>query len=509
MSGRCEIDPSVERHVIDGFAFPLGVYPVEPMTPISGYTVAFEPADGGEDDLGITGNGIDDDADTNEFSSRSQGEEPGGIADPNRKNKGSTGNKPNGNSGIGPNGGLGSNGGTGGGGGGGEMWPDRYVYEIVVPANRLAPLCRALFSLLPPRVFPILEFLGHDEYREVDPYVSYDLIGLDRFLETVRRLRGFFFEDGLVGFGAMSEDPFVYLFVDEHKVVTVRVEPGAGPYGSEALEKVLSAFDLEGVDAIAAADAATHEHRTVLLTPDNRTDLLNAEEIVEDLQDEWGLVLNIDPTSNLDDEGNPLGITPWRCIVRAEPLLDGPPTKSNTLTTSVYAEVLLTAANLEDAEIAAIQAVAELPTPPELEELVERKRRELAEKKAGEQSPLTGESQAGKSGGPRGTSGGGSGTGGNPPGPGQSPGPRSERHKGPPRRDPDELDDYDDLPLGMLEDDTDDPFAGLGIDEERGLMFTLVSADRVSRTAFRNALPKTAVERVLWNIERVYRSSWL
>ena len=52
---RCRVDKSIERLVVDGFAFPLGVYPVEQMTPKQGYTTTFESADGGE--LGPAGAG--------------------------------------------------------------------------------------------------------------------------------------------------------------------------------------------------------------------------------------------------------------------------------------------------------------------------------------------------------------------------------------------------------------------------------------------------------------------
>jgi hypothetical protein len=266
---RCRIDQSIKRIEKAGFAFPLGVYPVDDIEPKQGYTTAFEPADDGtEPDVG----GV------------------GGTA----------------------------GGGAGEGGppaGEWEEWPDRYVYDILVPAGRVEALCRTLFSLLPGRVFPILDFLGQDEWREVDPYVSYDLLGMDRFMDSLRRFRGFFYEDGLVGFGAMSEEPFLYVFVDEHKVVTVRVEADL----KERVEKVLAAFDLEPIEELLSADSVTHEHRSVLETADDRPDLLTADEIVEVLRDEWRLVLNIDPETNVDEEGNDLGATGWRCILRFDP----------------------------------------------------------------------------------------------------------------------------------------------------------------------------------------------
>ncbi|MEQ8770420.1 MAG: hypothetical protein RIB60_07920 [Phycisphaerales bacterium] len=193
-----------------------------------------------------------------------------------------------------------------------EEWPDRYVYDIVVSAERIEPLWRQLVRLLPPRVYPILDYMGRDAYREVDPYISYELVGLDRVTDALRRFRDFFFEDGLVGFGAACDDPFVYIFVDEHKILTVRVATDR----REKVEALLEAFGVPEVEEPLGADSAAHEHRGILSTPPNRPDLLNQDEVLEIVREDWKLVLNIDPETNLDDEGRELGETAWRCVVR-------------------------------------------------------------------------------------------------------------------------------------------------------------------------------------------------
>lgn len=277
MQARCAVDPAVQRVEINGFKFPLGVYPVEGMEPRAGYRLEFEPADAG----------------------------------------------PEGDEGL-------------------EEWPDRYVFDIVISAERVEPLFRQLVPLLPGRVYPILDFIGHDAYREIDPYISRVLIGTDWLLDAVRACRPFFFEDGMCGFGALSDDPFLHLFVDEHKIITVRCEPDL----RERLERVLAAFDLHEIDDPAGADAAAHEHRNVLWTPEDRPDLLSAEEIVEDLCEAWQLDLNIDVTRNLDDNGREIGVTPWRCVVRC----DG---QDRTR----YAEVVVRAECLLNAEELAYDAV--------------------------------------------------------------------------------------------------------------------------------------------------------
>lgn len=282
---RCIADPNIQRKTIDGFGFPLGVYPVEEMTPRQGYTAEFEAADAEEDEADW------------------------------------------------------------------ESWPDRYVYDIVVPANRLGSLWDQLFAMMPGRVFPILDFIGHDAFREVDPYMAYEPVGKERVTDAIRRYRDFFFEDGMVGFGVVCDEPFVYLFVDEHKILTARVEPELRPQ----IEGVLKAFDLEAIDEPAGADAAAHEHRGVLMAPKERPDLLTAEEVVEDLRERWRLLLNIDPETNLDEEGEELGFTPWRCLVRCS---------SEKNPEERYAEVLCSADRLRSAEELAMDASSELLGDP-------------------------------------------------------------------------------------------------------------------------------------------------
>lgn len=282
MSG-CKADPSIERQEIGGFKFPLGVYPIEAMTPKAGYLMHFEPADGDE----------------------SEGEW--------------------------------------------EEWPDRYLFDAVLSASRVETFVTHLLGMLPSRIYPILDVLGRDAHREIDPYISYELIGLDRVMDALRKYRDFFFEDGLVGFGVMSEEPFFYMFVDEHKIVTIRAEPSL----KDRIERLLLAFDLESCEDAAGADAAAHEHRGVLLTPDDEPLLLSGDEIVEELKDEWKLLLNIDPDTNVDAEGNDLGVTPWRCVVRCEW-----PEKEPK-----YAEVLLHAACLREAEELSFDAAESLQDP--------------------------------------------------------------------------------------------------------------------------------------------------
>ncbi len=232
-----------------------------------------------------------------------------------------------------------------------EEWPDRYVFDVVISAERLPSLILQLLGLMPAHVYPILDFIGHDEYREIDPYISYDQIGIDLLLDAIRQFRGFFCEDGMVGFGAMSESPFFYMFVDEHKILTLRVEPTL----KDRIERLLEAFDLELCPEPLGVDAVAHEHRSVLILPSERPNALSAEEIVGHLRQEWRLILNVDPEQNLDEEGRELGLTAWRAVIRSGTGDDEP---------SRYAEILLRASNLAEAEEIAHSGVEELVEQP-------------------------------------------------------------------------------------------------------------------------------------------------
>lgn len=239
-----------------------------------------------------------------------------------------------------------------------EEWPDRYVFDVVITAGRLRALCRTLFALLPGRVYPILDVLGNDAYREVDPYIAYDPVGIERFLDVLHDHGAWLFEDGLVGFGAMSDSPFVYVYLDEHKIVTIRVEAEL----KEAVEQALAAFDLTLNPDATGVDGASHEHRGVLMCPPDQPEMMTAEEIVEDLQDLWRLELNVDRAENRDDAGRDLGATGWRCLVRRTPEDEDREER--------YAEVVLTAGSLDEVEQLVFDAVDQAPGGSEDEDTV-------------------------------------------------------------------------------------------------------------------------------------------
>ncbi len=282
---RVTIDHTIERRETSGFAFPLGVYPVEPLAPVSGFVSEFEAADSG-DTFGFQGDMAED----------------------------------------------------------WEEWPDRFMFDVAITSTRLRSLARLLFTLLPGRVYPILDIIGTDAYREIDPFIAYELVGIERFYDALRMYGDWLFEDGLVGFGAMSVDPFIYIFIDEHKLVTIRSQLDI----KERIERMLAAFELSEVAEIRGPDAAEHEHRSVLYTPIDEPEYLSGEDILHRLRYSWRLQLNIDASVNVDDSGKDLGVTAWRCLTRCLKDEDGP---------DIYADLLLTADCLDTAETLVTEAI--------------------------------------------------------------------------------------------------------------------------------------------------------
>lgn len=280
---RCETDKSIERKVFGSFNMPLGVYPIGEISPAEGFTSSFERADGG--------------ADTEETD--------GEWAE----------------------------------------WPDRYVYEVTLSAERIPAFLRQVLLMMPGRAYGIFDYLGQDAYREVDSYLGTSLVGLDRILDGLFEFAPFLLEDGFCGFGAVSEEPYFYVFLDEHKMVTIRTPEE----NRSRVESLISAFGLTNSDSFETWwDGAEHEHRSVLYAPVNDTNYYVESEILEELRDHWSLELNIDPDSNTDDDGNALGFTCWRCIVREE-----------SERTS-YIEVFLVSDSLSGAQLLAIDGSAGL-----------------------------------------------------------------------------------------------------------------------------------------------------
>jgi hypothetical protein len=281
----------LERCRVGSYALPLGVEPRGLPEPTQGYTLTYQAAHSDGDSGGDSHFG------SHMGSGDGRGDE---SADP---------------MGDGLGDGLGDGGGDGSGDEGGE--PETYLFHIVVSHERVKEILDAAFALLPGEVTPVLEIGSRDAYRSVDVYVGEEPIPLDEFLRTWYEFEPVILEDVCVGAGANSEEPWIEVFVDSWKGIAIHV-----PIDWRAkIEAMLHGLGLHEVaetwpEGLSDNPDVSQPREVLLLDDDLAMDL---DELLLELCARWGLTLNIDPDSNVDESGRELGHTLWQSIVVAEP----------------------------------------------------------------------------------------------------------------------------------------------------------------------------------------------
>lgn len=196
--------------------------------------------------------------------------------------------------------------------------PDSYAFHIVVSHERLRDVIGRAFGLLPMNVFGIVEIGSRDAYRTTDTYIGDTPLEQSSFIEVWKVFEAFLIEDCSIGAGANSEEPFVEVFVDQWKGVSIHVELTR----RDEVEAMLAELGLEEVphtwdDADAEGlKGGSSELRSVLdLSDDFSPDV---DELLLQLRHAWQLSLDIDPESNEDEAGRELGMTLWHVVVIVE-----------------------------------------------------------------------------------------------------------------------------------------------------------------------------------------------
>lgn len=191
--------------------------------------------------------------------------------------------------------------------------PDSYSFHVVISHERLRGLLARAFDLLPGQVTGIAEVESTDAYRAVDVYLGTELISKEEFLESWTWFESFLTEDCYIGAGANSEEPFVEIFLDQWKRVSIHVPL---PMRDE-VEAFLAEFDLEETIELWPATESDEAFNTAMFRPvleledEYSPDL---DEVVHDLRHVWQLELNIDPDRNRDEGGRELGKTLWHSV---------------------------------------------------------------------------------------------------------------------------------------------------------------------------------------------------
>ncbi len=199
-----------------------------------------------------------------------------------------------------------------------ENSPDSYSFHVVVSHERLRDVVRATFNLLSDNVFGIIEIGSRDAYRSTDTYIGDDPLGRQAFLEVWDVYEDFLLEDGGIGAGANSDDPFVEVFIDQWKGLAIHVPLSQ----RENVEQMLAGFGLEevaqtwGEEESNPNNPGSSELRSVLdLTDDFAPDV---DEILLQLRHAWNLVLDIEPDTNKDEKDRELGRTLWHVVLIAQ-----------------------------------------------------------------------------------------------------------------------------------------------------------------------------------------------
>ncbi len=254
--------------------------------------------------------------------------------------------------------------------------PDTHQFQIAVSHERLKALLSRLMEFLPDSVYPILEIISTDAYRQVDTLMSPEPMPKPEFLATWNEFEPLLLDDCALAAGAMSEDPYVEVFLEANKFIIMNI----ASEGSTALEAELESQGLHEVPSHwIDDDDCMDEFHSVLL---ERDDLMTLDEIIVQIQRLWRLELNVDPDGNPDESGRDLGVTLWHIVVLAVRRDQQPPAEGARI------DVWLSAASLGQVEelvadvfdqikewdidtVVSQDRVAFDDRPPELNELVQ------------------------------------------------------------------------------------------------------------------------------------------
>jgi hypothetical protein len=189
---------------------------------------------------------------------------------------------------------------------------DRYRCVTVVSAEKLVPLFVELCALLPSRVHVVLERASEDVYTERDVFLSESEVEREQFIDVFKAFEFTFAEDGMLGIGAFGHEIPLEIFLADHKEI-VLFAPEIGPVTDILKAHGLKARKLEYFYERSHTHLALTQYRGLRGA---QFDYIHVADRVRHL---FGMHLQQDDDHNIDSEGNPLGLVPWRAIVVLTP----------------------------------------------------------------------------------------------------------------------------------------------------------------------------------------------
>lgn len=239
--------------------------------------------------------------------------------------------------------------------------PDTYSFHVVVSHERVRPLLLRAFELLPDHVFGIVEIGSRDAYRSTDVFIGEHEISRDQFLRGWRRYEPFLLEDGSIAAGANSEDPFIEVFIDQWKGISIHVplsmrEDVEALLQEQGLEEVVQTWPDSFEDRASDEGGDESPVRPVLDLSDEFSP--DVDEVLLNLRHDWRLELNVDRESNVDERGRELGTTLWHAVV----IVDKTPTgEDESPQEGAYASIWATASSLSEMEELIVAALEDRP----------------------------------------------------------------------------------------------------------------------------------------------------
>lgn len=179
---------------------------------------------------------------------------------------------------------------------------DQFEFRIVLTLPRVEEAVRRFFEeLLPDEIFATFEEFSADAYRDLDGYASVEPVAKDRLLRAWECYGEFFCEDARTGFGGMSYEPFVEVFLEEHSCLYV----ACGLEMKGRVEALIAEFGLPEISDIKHVDQFDHEHRDIL-------EISQEELSMDDIDIKFSVVESLGMAPTNRDEGEPESLpTPY------------------------------------------------------------------------------------------------------------------------------------------------------------------------------------------------------
>jgi hypothetical protein len=181
---------------------------------------------------------------------------------------------------------------------------DQYEYRLLVSADRLFDTAKQLFELLiPEEAYATYEEFSLDAYRENDAFMSDDVVPRDRILLAWERYGDYLVEDGKCGFGALSFDPQIEIFVEEHGSIFI----ACALEQKARVEEIIHGLRLEHFETLKCIENYRHQHEDVLLVDPNDSEMMDEVDIKFSIIESLGMRA----TNLLEGEPAPVPCMYW------------------------------------------------------------------------------------------------------------------------------------------------------------------------------------------------------